>query len=79
MEVGDVVNVFGNLSDYDEKMTRYQVEHIAGRRGTRTKYMPPNCNTLRTHGLCAGMDELCKTVRHPLSYYKVKTRKLGGG
>jgi DNA primase large subunit len=81
MSVDDVVKLFSSLSDFDEKMTRYQVEHIAGKRGSRTKYTSPNCDTLRTHGLCLGPDEICRGVRHPLTYYrrKLKTIKLGVG
>ena len=68
----DVLNFFKSASDFDERKTRYQVEHISGRRGSKTKYTPPKCDTLKTHGLCIESDELCKRVRHPLSYYKRK-------
>ena len=70
----DVVNLFKTSSDFNEKMTRYQVEHIAGTRGSRTKYTPPKCDTLHTHGVCPGADDLCPRVRHPLSYYRRKLR-----
>jgi len=66
----EVVNLFHPLSDFSERMTRYQVEHIAGDRGSRTKYLSPSCKTLKTHGICVNPDELCKRVRHPLAYYK---------
>lgn len=68
----DVLNFFKSASDFDERKTRYQVEHISGRRGSKTKYTPPKCDTLKTHGLCIGADELCKRVKHPLAYYKRK-------
>ncbi len=70
----EVMKLFSQLADFDQKMTQYQVEHIAGVRGSRTKYSPPNCDTLRTHGICIDMDELCSRVRHPLTYYKRKMR-----
>jgi DNA primase large subunit len=69
-----VIECFRPESDFSERMTRYQVEHIAGGRGSRTKYIPPRCETLRTHGLCPGMDEICRRVHHPLSYYRRKVR-----
>ncbi len=72
MTVENVMDLFRALSDFDERMTRYQVEHIAGARGSRTKYIPPRCDTLRTHGLCTSTEEICKGVRHPLTYYKRK-------
>jgi len=74
MTVESVIDLFRSLSDFNERMTRYQVEHIAGGRGSRTKYIPPRCDTLRTHGVCPGMDDICKTIRHPLGYYRRKMR-----
>jgi len=74
MTVENVVECFRPASDFSERMTRYQAEHIAGGRGSRTKYIPPKCDTLRTHGVCPGMDETCRGVRHPLAYYRRKLR-----
>ncbi|MDH5754029.1 MAG: DNA primase large subunit PriL [Candidatus Bathyarchaeota archaeon] len=73
-----VIELFKNFSDYNERMTQYQVEHIAGERGSRTRYIPPKCDTLQTHGVCTSPDELCKILHHPLAYYrrKVKTAKI---
>jgi len=74
MTVDNVVDLFRSLSDFNERMTRYQAEHIAGGRGSRTKYIPPKCDTLRTHSVCTGMDEICRRIRHPLAYYRRKLR-----
>jgi len=74
MSPESVVDLFRSFSDFNERMTRYQVEHIAGDRGSRTRYIPPRCDTLKTHGVCMNPDELCQTVRHPLSYYRMKLR-----
>ena len=71
-----VIDLFRSSADFNERMTRYQVEHISGARGSRTSYMPPSCDTLRTHGVCFGMDELCKKLRHPLVYYRRKLKML---
>ncbi|MEM2130242.1 MAG: DNA primase large subunit PriL, partial [Candidatus Bathyarchaeia archaeon] len=76
MKVEDIVNLFRASSDFNERMTRYQVEHISGSRGSRTKYRSPTCETLKTHALCPGPDDLCKTIRSPLRYYAKKTRML---
>jgi len=76
MPVENVIECFRPASDFSERMTRYQVEHIAGDRGSRTQYIPPRCDTLRTHGVCPGMDEICRRVRHPLTYYKRKLRLI---
>jgi len=71
-----VIELFKNFSDYSERMTRYQVEHIAGEKGSRTRYTPPRCDTLQTHGVCTNMDETCQKIRHPLSYYRRKLKML---
>ena len=73
MDIESIVKTFTALTDFDERKTRYQVEHIAGERGSRTRYTPPKCETLRTHGLCVSEgDQLCSKVKHPLLYYKRK-------
>jgi DNA primase large subunit len=69
-----VNEMFKTFSDYNERLTRYQIEHIAGERGSATKYKPPQCSVLQTHGVCKNKDELCRHAYHPLNYYK---KKLG--
>lgn len=70
-----IAELFKTFSDYNEKLTRYQIEHIAGERGSRTKYTPPNCSTLRTHGVCVISDEIaCQGARNPLICYKRKLK-----
>jgi len=64
-----VAEVFKTSSDYNARLTRYQVEHIAGSKGSGTRYTPPSCSTLQTHGVCVNSDDLCRRVRHPLKYY----------
>lgn len=76
MPVDEMVKLYVSVTDFDESLTRYQIEHIAGLRGARTKYTPPTCATLRTHGICRKTDEVCQTVVHPLSYYRKKARMI---
>jgi len=76
MSTESVIDLFRNFSDFNERLTRYQVEHIAGERGSRTPYIPPKCETLQTHGVCVNPDDLCRGVRHPLGYYRRRTRTL---
>jgi len=76
MTVDNVIDLFRSISDFDERMTRYQVEHIAGVRGSRTKYIPPRCDTLRSHGICSSTDEICRKVRHPLACYRRKLKTV---
>ncbi|MGB9958998.1 MAG: hypothetical protein ACPLKQ_00540 [Candidatus Bathyarchaeales archaeon] len=70
MPTENIVELFRSSSDFNERMTRYQVEHISGERGSRTRYKPPKCEMLKTHGVCTNPDETCRNVNHPLVYYK---------
>ncbi|HPT36890.1 MAG TPA: DNA primase large subunit PriL [Methanothrix sp.] len=72
MTVDEVVSLFNTSPDFDPDKTHYQVEHISGASGT--KYKPPACATMATYGNCPGEDELCKRIRHPLSYYERRIR-----
>ncbi len=76
MDPEELIKLYLSLSDFNERLTRYQVMHIAGEKGSKTKYTPPTCNTLRTHGLCIGKDEICNLVNHPLAYYRRMLSKL---
>jgi DNA primase large subunit len=81
-----IVDAYRGAPDFDESITRYQVEHITLRDGGKG-YEPPECDTLRSHGLCARdgdptapetrdrtRDPLCfeEYLRHPLQYYRIK-------
>jgi len=69
-DVEQIVDLFRNAPDFNEKITRYQVQHIAGRAGGRKEYNVPNCETMRQWGLCVAN---CG-VKNPLQYLRrVKT------
>ena len=68
--------MFKTFSDYNERLTRYQIEHIAGERGSGTKYTCPQCSVLQTHGVCKNRDDLCRWIYHPLGYYKRKQKTM---
>ena len=68
-----LTDLFKSFSDYNARLTQYQIEHIAGVRGSGTKYTPPNCETLQTHGVCTKRAESCKGARNPLVCYKRNT------
>jgi DNA primase large subunit len=73
MPTENIIELFRSSSDFNERMTRYQVEHIAGERGSRTRYKPPKCEMLKTHGVCINPDETCRNSNHPLVYYRRKS------
>jgi DNA primase large subunit len=68
-EVREIVDVLRVRSDFDERIARYQVEHIAGQRGSRVKYRPPSCQSMKTHGLCIEDGKHCPyNIKNPLQY-----------
>jgi DNA primase large subunit len=75
MPTEKIIDLFRASSDFNERLTRYQVEHIAGERGSRTKYKPPKCETLQTHGICINREDDCRKISHPTTYYKIKLKQ----
>ena len=71
----EIIQMFNVTPDFNEKMTRYQVEHILGLRGGKTKYSVPSCRKIVSYGFCKA-DDICKkyTIIHPLKYVYVKKR-----
>lgn len=65
--VDDVIKFFSNSPDFNEKIARYQVEHIAGLRGGRKTYNVPDCKTLFSQSLCF-KNGTCDNISHPLQY-----------
>jgi DNA primase large subunit len=78
LSVDEVLQIFAHSPDFNEKIARYQIEHIAGLRGSGKKYMPASCRTMKMLGLCRAPedDELCKRVKNPLVYYRIKLKML---
>jgi DNA primase large subunit len=71
-----ILTMLSERPDYDEKIARYQVEHIAGLRGSRTKYRPPSCQTMKSLGFCVEDGRLCpKWIRNPLEFRKPEKPK----
>jgi DNA primase large subunit len=70
----EIFRVFGDVPDFAADVTRYQIDHITGATSP-TEYTPPECSTMKSYGLCPGPDRICLTIRHPLSYYRVKGRE----
>jgi DNA primase large subunit len=72
----EIVAVFATSPDFKEQLARYQVEHITGK-SSGVEYLPPECATMKTQGICFKPDSLCKRkwMHHPLTYYRVKGKK----
>jgi len=65
--VDEIVAMFQNAPDFNEKITRYQVEHLAGIKGSRTKYSVPSCEKLRNENLCFATQE-CAGIINPVQF-----------
>ena len=70
----EIYRVFGDVPDFAADVTKYQIEHITGT-SSPTEYTPPECATMKSYGICPGPDRICLTIKHPLSYYRVKGRE----
>jgi DNA primase large subunit len=73
--IEEVLEIFKDRADYNEKIARYQVEHIAGLRGSRVRYKPPSCSKMKSYGLCVEGGAKCpKNIRNPLNYQLEKSQ-----
>lgn len=70
-QVDEIVMMFENAPDFNEKITRYQVEHLAGMKGSRTKYSVPSCEKLRNENLCFATAE-CDGIINPVQFGRKK-------
>ncbi len=67
--VEQIAPLFKNAPDYNERVTIYQLNHLAGTSGSATKYSCPSCEKLRTQSLCFATSE-CENIISPLQFGK---------
>jgi DNA primase large subunit len=65
--IEEIVSLFKTAPDYDERVSRYQVEHLAGERGSHVRYLVPSCNKLRNEGLCFATSQ-CEGLINPIQF-----------
>ena len=65
--VSQIAPLFKNAPDYNEKITLYQLNHLAGTSGSGTKYSCPSCEKLKTQNLCYAIPE-CDNIISPLQF-----------
>jgi DNA primase large subunit len=75
LNVDEVIALFSSAPDFDVEKTKYQVEHIAGSRGT--EYTAPACDTMLSYHNCY-RNETCRGINHPISYYRRCKQRRGG-
>lgn len=74
----EIIAIFAVSPDFNEAMSEYQIKHITGELNGTEGYTPPVCATMKTNGICFDPDPLCERVKHPLNYYRIKSRKRFG-
>ncbi|NDB90762.1 MAG: DNA primase [Thaumarchaeota archaeon] len=69
--IEEVAPLFKNAPDYNEKITLYQLKHLAGNFGSGTKYACPSCEKLKSENLCFAIPE-CANIINPLQFGRKK-------
>ena len=69
--VQQIAPIFKNAPDYNERVTLYQLNHLAGTSGSGTQYSCPSCEKLKTQSLCFATSE-CDNIINPLQFGKKK-------
>ena len=67
--VQQISPLFKNAPDYNERVTLYQLNHLAGTSGSGTQYSCPSCEKLKTQNLCFAIPE-CNNIISPLQFGK---------
>lgn len=65
--VSEIVTLFKKAPDYNEKITLYQIQHLAGISGSKTKYNCPSCQKIKIHNLCFATSE-CNNIVNPFQF-----------
>lgn len=78
LDVDSILEYFRKTPDFNEKIARYQIEHISGVRGSGKKYMPYSCEKMKSMGICP-VEGKCKGGRNPLAVYRYNLRSARPG
>ncbi|MEM1542218.1 MAG: hypothetical protein QW101_05200 [Ignisphaera sp.] len=66
INIDTIVRLFSYSPDFNERITRYQIEHLAGLKGSKKKYLVYSCDTMKTLGMCKAE---CN-IKNPLIYVR---------
>ncbi|QLH10139.1 DNA primase [Nitrosarchaeum sp. AC2] len=67
--VEEIAPLFKNAPDYNQRVTLYQLNHLAGTSGSGTHYSCPSCEKLKTQNLCFAIPE-CDNIINPIQFGK---------
>ena len=70
--IDKIALLFKNAPDYNEKITRYQINQIAGETGGNTKYSCPSCEKIKSNDLCFAIPE-CDNIINPIQFGKKRS------
>ena len=70
--IDKIALLFKNAPDYNEKITRYQINQIAGETGSNTKYSCPSCEKIKSNDLCFAIPE-CDNIINPIQFGKKRS------
>jgi DNA primase large subunit len=70
--IDEIAPLFKNAPDYNEKITLYQINQIAGETGSNTKYSCPSCEKLKSNDLCFIIPE-CGNIINPMQFGKKRS------
>jgi len=75
LDTEEILEFFKNTPDFNEKIARYQIEHISGQRGSRKKYLPYRCDNMKSLNICP-VSDYCNGGKNPLAVYKYNLRGI---
>jgi len=67
--IEDIIDVFKKLPDFKENVTRYQLEHLSGKKGGSKKYFVPSCEKIKLEEFFY-QTNVCKGVINPIQLLK---------
>ncbi len=69
--VQQVAPLFKNAPDYNERVTLYQLNNLAGNSGNTTQYSCPSCQKLQSQNLCFATSD-CANIISPMQFGRKK-------
>lgn len=77
MSADQILDFMTQIPNFNREKSEYQIRHIAGELSVEA-YTPPSCGTMQTNGICPleRRDEICGRIKHPLSYYRIKQKRV---
>ena len=70
MDSEKIIELYSNLPDFNEKISRYQIEHAK-----KQNYLPPSCSTIRGYGLCTANCPIKNPIQWGSKFYKKPKEK----